>query len=535
MENKPKTDEWNATLNGDYLWSNVNFGEAVTKTMTPLTWSVIQFTLDDWIYLPGYPTVGNIGGYPYLNISIFASLFKAIGRNQQDLLEFMEGTLYMRLPNEMQIPLIPLSLKMAFSGLRNLARVQNKQRRGIKRLPDYLANNLEWFKQTRAQIEAEESKSALVTLWRNEIKPHIKDGVWTALGAATYSSDYTLKLRRELSALVGDEDANILIANLSDDTELLPSLEPIMGLAKITNGELTREFYLEQFGHRGPHEFELSVSRPVEDSQWLDQELSNFQASPVNIAALLEKQKSAFDAAEQRLIAKRPRKAKKMRRRIAESARRARLREYARSEYVRDRWLIRLFALRAAELTGLGNDIFFLRLDEILALLSGKENVEDAISSRRASFQQYKSLPPYPAIIRGRFDPVKWAADPQRRSDIYDAQVTYPTSKGAIIRGAAGSAGQVEGLVCRLDSAAEGASLQSGEILVTTLTDISWTPIFPRAAAVVTDVGAPLSHAAIVARELGIPAVVGCGDATMRLKTGDRIRVNGSAGTVTIL
>ena len=67
------------------------------------------------------------------------------------------------------------------------------------------------------------------------------------------------------------------------------------------------------------------------------------------------------------------------------------------------------------------------------------------------------------------------------------------------------------------------------------LTDIAWTMLFPRAAAIVTDVGAPLSHAAIVARELGIPAVVGCGDATMRLKTGDRVRVDGGQGRVEIL
>ena len=75
----------------------------------------------------------------------------------------------------------------------------------------------------------------------------------------------------------------------------------------------------------------------------------------------------------------------------------------------------------------------------------------------------------------------------------------------------------------------------AGEILVTTVTNIGWTLLFPRAAAVVTDVGAPLSHAAIVARELGIPAVVGCGDATMRLKTGDRVRVDGGKGLVEIL
>jgi PEP-utilising enzyme, mobile domain len=64
---------------------------------------------------------------------------------------------------------------------------------------------------------------------------------------------------------------------------------------------------------------------------------------------------------------------------------------------------------------------------------------------------------------------------------------------------------------------------------------IGWTPVFPRAAAVVTDVGAPLSPAAIVARELGIPAVVGCGNDTMRLHTGDWVRVDGSNGTVEVL
>jgi pyruvate,water dikinase len=66
-------------------------------------------------------------------------------------------------------------------------------------------------------------------------------------------------------------------------------------------------------------------------------------------------------------------------------------------------------------------------------------------------------------------------------------------------------------------------------------TDIAWTLLFPRARAIVTDVGAPLSHAAIVARELGIPAVVGCGNAMMRLNTGDRVRVDGGRGTVEIL
>jgi len=83
--------------------------------------------------------------------------------------------------------------------------------------------------------------------------------------------------------------------------------------------------------------------------------------------------------------------------------------------------------------------------------------------------------------------------------------------------------------------AEQGGRLQPGDILVTTVTNVGWTPLFPRAAAVVTDLGAPLSHASIVARELGIPAVVGTGNATMRLRTGDRVRVDGEHGTVEVL
>lgn len=70
---------------------------------------------------------------------------------------------------------------------------------------------------------------------------------------------------------------------------------------------------------------------------------------------------------------------------------------------------------------------------------------------------------------------------------------------------------------------------------MTTLTNVGWTPLFPRAAAVVTDAGAPLSHAAIFARELGIPAVVGCGTATMRVHTGDWVQVDGGRGMVELL
>ncbi|QTR03542.1 pyruvate, phosphate dikinase, partial [Saccharothrix algeriensis] len=144
---------------------------------------------------------------------------------------------------------------------------------------------------------------------------------------------------------------------------------------------------------------------------------------------------------------------------------------------------------------------------------------------------RYRALPPYPTVIRGHFDPVSWAADPDRRGDVHAPAAAAPPRRE--VTGLPGAAGVAEGVVRVIPSVADGAALRPGEVLVTTVTNIGWTPLFPRAAAVVTDVGAPLSHAAIVARELGIPAVVGCGDATARLRTGDRVRVDGARGTVT--
>lgn len=128
--------------------------------------------------------------------------------------------------------------------------------------------------------------------------------------------------------------------------------------------------------------------------------------------------------------------------------------------------------------------------------------------------------------------------DSNRSSDVYDSLAPFPITddlESNLIIGAAGAAGKVEGYVRLLYNIEEGNQLQPGEILVTTFTNIGWTLLFPRASAIITDVGAPLSHAAIVARELGIPAVVGCGDATMRLKTGDRVIVDGGRGVVKIL
>jgi pyruvate, water dikinase len=103
------------------------------------------------------------------------------------------------------------------------------------------------------------------------------------------------------------------------------------------------------------------------------------------------------------------------------------------------------------------------------------------------------------------------------------------------MHGVAASAGVVEGVARVLHDVNEIGEILQGEILVCPVTAPSWAPVFGKIKAAVSDIGGAMSHAAIVAREYGMPAVVGTGDATKRIRTGDRIRVDGDRGTVRVL
>jgi pyruvate,water dikinase len=103
------------------------------------------------------------------------------------------------------------------------------------------------------------------------------------------------------------------------------------------------------------------------------------------------------------------------------------------------------------------------------------------------------------------------------------------------VHGYAASPGVVEGVARVVRDVNDIGTVQQGEVLICPVTAPSWAPVFPKIAAAVSDIGGMMSHAAIIAREYGLPAVVGTGDATKQIKTGDRVRVDGDNGTVTIL
>jgi pyruvate,water dikinase len=532
----PITGEWNDSLKGDYCWSSVNFGEAVPDVMTPITWSLF------WIYIfqttpihfpDGHPAGGNIAGRAYFNLSLISSLYHAVGL---DARSEKFGDLLGALPPELKIPYLPLSpLAVISSVLPGMIKDWILTRRDIKEFPKYILFLPQWCKEMCPRIQQSTSADGLLSIWNQDVLPTIRRDFRMLRSVTANLSALATKLNVDLAALVGEAEAHMLLSNLSGASGDLESMGPLLGLAKVKDGRMSRAEYSERYGHRGPHEAELSAPLPSEDPDWLEKRLVDFIQSDVDVEALLARQHAEFSAAWLRFEKRFPDQSAIFHRRLERVARAAKNREAFRSEGVRARGIIRQFLLKAGNLTGIGEDIFFLTLDEMAALLAGDRSLPGVVPARREMYRRYCALPRTPAIIYGRFDPFQWAADPNRRNDFYDARQTEAaTFAPTTIKGVAGAAGCVEGIVRRLDRVEDGDQILPGEILVTTSTNIGWTPLFPRLAAIVTDVGASLSHAAIVARELGIPAVVGCGNATLLLKTGDHVRVDGCTGIVTL-
>ena len=118
---------------------------------------------------------------------------------------------------------------------------------------------------------------------------------------------------------------------------------------------------------------------------------------------------------------------------------------------------------------------------------------------------------------------------------IYERSKEVAKSAGGTLRGLGASAGVVEGTARVVDSPEQFDQVQKGELLICKMTSPAWVVLFTKIAGLVTDSGGALSHPAVVSREFGIPAVVGTRTATQTIKTGQRLRVDGAAGTVEVL
>ena len=181
--------------------------------------------------------------------------------------------------------------------------------------------------------------------------------------------------------------------------------------------------------------------------------------------------------------------------------------------------------LMVSDVVDAADDVFFLTKSETVAMVNTPGDMRGTIKMRRQRWEEAKEL--VPPLTVGRVPPiVKLLFGLSGK-----IQGAEPT-QSALVHGTPASPGRATGKVRVIRSASQFDDFQQGEILVAPLTAPAWTDLFPRAAAVVTDVGSALAHASIIAREFGIPAVVGCGDATSRLRDGQIVTVDGSTGNV---
>ncbi|MGY4541605.1 phosphohistidine swiveling domain-containing protein [Arthrobacter sp. UYNi723] len=294
--------------------------------------------------------------------------------------------------------------------------------------------------------------------------------------------------------------------------------------------------FMGQYGHRAVAEIDVGMPRWSDDPTHILGVLANYlrlEGSALAPDVQFSNAAEQADACVDRLVAE-ARSRGRLRGTVVRAAlRRARLfaglRELPKYQLVvglaevRKQLALAGAALAAAGVVAEADDIFFLDLNEArTGLDSGAADLRALVAQRRADYAVELERRHIPRVLLS--DGTEPEAIPSG-----DA-VTASTVPGAL-SGSPASAGVVTA-AARVILNPVGAHLEPGEILVAPSTDPGWTPLFLTAGGLVMEMGGPNSHGAVVAREYGIPAVVGVPDATLRLFTGQEITVDGGAGTV---
>ncbi len=371
--------------------------------------------------------------------------------------------------------------------------------------------------------------------------------------ASTLASVAFTQLRRATARWL-DDGSGALASSLVAGIENLPSAEPALALHALSEkiaatDSLARVFqsvgsdaealnalrehplhveleeFLRNYGHRAVAEAELQ--RPC------------WREDPLQVVALIRNnlRPGAITAVEARERQRRARRAAMLqvqglswwkRRWLAALTRRARqgllnretMKDLAIRRLDRSRLVYRELNRRLLErgLTATPNDIFFLTWSEVHALTTGtrsKEDIARIVGARQRDYRWSRQV-----------DVPKLQDGAPRILDASDVPA------GEELDGLGVSPGRVTGVARVVSDPRSGAYIEPGEILVAPVTDVAWTPLFAQAAGLVVEVGGLLSHGSIVAREYGMPAVVGVAGATKTLRTGDRITLDGTAGRV---
>ena len=522
----PKNYDINGTRSGYKLLTKTNVGEIFMRPVSPMTFSVLE-KINDVLGLPDW--LDNICGQAYMNISVMCSIIVSFGKSREKAYETVRE-LVGEIPEGVEIPVSPFDKKAFFRKMKALFFPKNKSTLSKKEKHEMVKNLDKISDELILEVRKINDPAALMNYWDNVLVKYLNDGLASIMAESGTSLVPLFGTRKKITKIAGEDMANRLCTGC---VGIIDCMKPLLLLEDIEKGKLTKEEYVRICGHRCTDEMELMAKRPYEDPSFPDNLLMDKKKGS-ELHQMQQRQQAAYRKALAEFKEKYPSKSKWIDKEIAKFIHANVFREDIRSKGVRIFCVFREYILKAGELTGLGDDIFMLSYSEMFDLLKGDKTAVQYISERKESFARYNSYPSFPNLVVGRFDPEKWIADPNRRYDVYVNGRSSDENVSSDVKGFAGAAGIVTGTVRVIDDISRIDELVEGEILVTRATNIGWTVAFHKVSAIVTDIGAPLSHAAIVAREFGIPAVVGCRNATTVLKTGDIVTVDGEKGTVTI-
>ena len=560
---RPRRSRERAADRARIVWSNVNVGEALPGVATPLTWSVLS-KFSELGFRRAFGSlgcsvprdaelVGDFRGRIYLNLSEFMSILSQVpGLRPRTLLALGGGGEVDRLEAEVH----------PRGHAKFIARLPFTVTRFVREnvaITQRVALFEESFAVERARVGGVDLRilapAALAHALRDVERLLDDTGAimltcyGNLLGAVVLlnkvldvvAKEHSEALQRDLTGGLADVDsaapglalwhiAEMARTDTAARTLLVEGDPHTLRAEHLPEGPTRRALqrFLDAHGGRGAREAEISEPRWREDPSLLFATLRAHLLRPPGAPGPLEmesRRRASREAAETELATRVPFIAlAPVRHLLALVQRFVRLRERLRAHVTDVLGLFRAVALEAGKRIDVkeacGTDAaFFLALDELRALLEGRiDVVAPLVRARRLQYLRDVALPDPPDTFVGFPPPVP----------------ELPPETGTL-RGLAASSGRVTARARVLLSPAHAGELRAGEVLVAPYADVGWSPLFLVAAAVVTDLGGPLSHAAIIAREYGVPSVMNVKGSTRVLCTGDLVEVDGDRGTVRVL
>ena len=543
------------------VWSNANVGEALPGVATPFTWSVLsQFS--DLGFRRAFGAmgctvprdaelVGDFRGRIYINLTELSSIMSQVPWIHPSTLLRLGGGQYAA---ELDEVLTERSSTRFFLRLpQTVSRYARENFRLQARIDDFEL----YFSEERMRINGidprllepsgldgmlgdvehllDETGSIMLTAYANLLTAVLALSGLLRTFAQSHGSGFYRELLSGLQDVASARPGFVLweIARLAREEPDVAERIRVADLSELTVADLpagpTREAlsrFLQDYGHRGIREAEIAAPRWSDDPTLMFAALRSHLAGAIDLEERERELQRARQEAEDKLEKSVPFPLRSSVTKLLEVARRfTRMREHLRGHVIEVLGMFRRVALEASrriearEPEAGSNAAFLLTLAEVRRVLhDDNERVAVRVQRRRLEYERNQALPEPPTTFVG-FPPD-------------DASIA---SKAKRLRGLAASGGVAEGRVRILRDPSQAADFEHGEVLVVAAADTGWAPLFLAASGVVTELGGPLSHAAIILREYGVPAVVNVANATRSLRDGDLVRLDGDAGTVEIL